>query len=128
MNNGRATWIHLKANGEWQERIIEASRTFRRQYANYPRIQGSFETTLLTHIIMFDWCSENWHRYLNYWECELEKPLNEIRRASISGAEKVLRDVKSVIADQSSSKGPDIGINGLMSEKESTNQGSQAQD
>ncbi|KAI1131152.1 hypothetical protein F5Y10DRAFT_234362 [Nemania abortiva] len=98
--NGRATWIHMKANKLLESRISEAYNSVELlQARNLQTIQGSFTATLLTHLIMFEWCGENWRQYLHYWECELERILTTIRKAPINKIEKVLVDVKSNIAD-----------------------------
>ncbi|KAI0150577.1 hypothetical protein GGR57DRAFT_471933 [Xylariaceae sp. FL1272] len=99
MENGKSTWIHVKANDNLEVRIKEASVAFQRRYANCSQLHASFSTTLLTQIIMFEWCSENWCRYLNYWETELERVLIKIKKAPISKAEKLLTDAKQFLAD-----------------------------
>ncbi|KAI8625924.1 hypothetical protein F5Y19DRAFT_235588 [Xylariaceae sp. FL1651] len=98
LKNGRATWIHVKANDSLEKRIKEVFTSFESfQASDQPTVQSSFSATLLAHIIMFEWCCENWRQYLHHWECELEKILTTIRKAPIHKVEKVLVDVKSSI-------------------------------
>ncbi|KAI3328772.1 hypothetical protein F4824DRAFT_482588 [Ustulina deusta] len=98
--NGKATWVHVKANKLLENRIMEAYNSVEfLQAGNLQTAQGSLSATLLTHLIIFEWCGENWRQYLNHWECELEDILTTIRNAPIHKVEKVLVDVKSNIAD-----------------------------
>ncbi|KAF2971548.1 hypothetical protein GQX73_g1985 [Xylaria multiplex] len=96
--NGKATWIHIKANEILEKRIDEAYNSIKLHQGHNPQtVLGSLSATLLTHLILFEWCGENWRQYLNYWECELGRILTTIRNAPISKVEKLLVDVKSDI-------------------------------
>ncbi|KAI0420958.1 hypothetical protein F5X98DRAFT_312738 [Xylaria grammica] len=107
--NSKATWVHVKANKLLERRIQEAYNSAELLQAHDPQtVQGSLSATLLTHLIMFEWCSENWRQYLDYWECELERILTTIRKAPIHKVEKVLDEVKSNIADVLSSPGSQL--------------------
>ena len=100
VSNGKATWVHIKANKELENRITEAYRSPGFLEAdNLQTPQGSFSATLMTHLIVFEWCGENWRQYLNHWECESEKILTTIKNAPIHKVEKMLVDVNSNIND-----------------------------
>ncbi|KAK5626558.1 hypothetical protein RRF57_002273 [Xylaria bambusicola] len=98
--NGKATWVHLKANKVLERRITEAYTSPEcLEAGDIQTVQGSFSATLMTHLIVFEWCGENWRQYLNHWECELERILTTIRNAPIHKVERMLVDVNSNIAD-----------------------------
>jgi hypothetical protein len=99
IDNGKATWIHVKANNIIQKRIKEATTSAKRlQVKDLQTVQGAFTATLITHLIIFEWCNESWRHYLSYWECELEVILTKIKKAPIKKVEKALMDVNSNIA------------------------------
>ncbi|KAI3324178.1 hypothetical protein HD806DRAFT_543573 [Xylariaceae sp. AK1471] len=99
IDSGRATWIHVKANNVLQKRIKEATTSAKLLQAKYLQtVQGSFTATLMTHLIVFEWCNESWRQYLNHWECEHEAILTKIKNAPIKKVEKALMDVDSNIA------------------------------
>ncbi|KAI0505225.1 hypothetical protein F5B22DRAFT_628666 [Xylaria bambusicola] len=98
--NGKATWVHIKANKLLESRITEAYTS--PEYlepCDIQTVDDSFSATLMTHLIVFEWCGENWRQYLNHWECELERILITIRNAPIHKVERALVDVNSNIAD-----------------------------
>jgi hypothetical protein len=98
IDNGRATWIHVKANNVLEKRIKEATTSAKLLQAKYLQtVQGSFTATLMTHLILFEWCNENWRQYLGHLECEHEAILVKIKNAPIKKVEKALMDFDSNI-------------------------------
>lgn len=60
IENGRALWITIKANDLLQKRVTEASKTFKQlQPSSIQNLQGSFSSTLITHLLYVEWCDEN---------------------------------------------------------------------
>ncbi|KAI1176694.1 hypothetical protein F4777DRAFT_545639 [Nemania sp. FL0916] len=93
IETGRATWIHIKTNDILQERITQATTHAERlQGKAIQTVQGSFSAALLTHLIMIEWCSENWSQYLSYWECQLKNILTKVKTVQIGEVEKDLID------------------------------------
>ncbi|KAI0450230.1 hypothetical protein F5B21DRAFT_508398 [Xylaria acuta] len=89
---GKAAWIHVKANNVLQKRIREATSSGKRlREQDLQTIHGSFTATLMTHLIVFEWCNENWRQYLSHWECELVEILTKIKEAPIKQAAEALQ-------------------------------------
>lgn len=93
VETGRAMWIHIKSNTLLQERITKATTHAEQLQATaIQTVQGSFAATLLTHLIMIEWCAENWSQYLGYWECQVKNVLTKVNKAPIGKVEKGLMD------------------------------------
>ncbi|KAK7981737.1 hypothetical protein PG988_003975, partial [Apiospora saccharicola] len=63
---GNSLWVSTKANGVIRDRIVSATQSFppMRQHA-MQTFEGAFAATLFTHLISFEWCSENWRAYIS---------------------------------------------------------------
>ncbi|KAF2971303.1 hypothetical protein GQX73_g2224 [Xylaria multiplex] len=93
VETGRATWVHIKANALLQERITKATAHAEQLQAKaIQTVQGSFSATLLTHLIMIEWCGENWSQYIGYWECQVKNVLTKVKNAPVGKIEKGLMD------------------------------------
>ncbi|KAJ3567611.1 hypothetical protein NPX13_g6708 [Xylaria arbuscula] len=93
IETGRATWIHIKTNRVLQERITTATAHAKQLRATAVQtLEGSFSATLLTHLIVIEWCAENWSPYLGYWECQVSNVLTKVKKAPIGKVEKGLMD------------------------------------
>lgn len=89
---GKATWIHVKANNVLQTRIKEATSSGKRlREKDLQTIHGSFTATLMTHLIVFEWCNKSWRLYLSHWECELVEILTKIKEAPIKQVDEALQ-------------------------------------
>jgi hypothetical protein len=75
LENGRAMWLTVKANNEIRDRIKEGSESLEAMRASNSANPGSsFAACLITHLIVFDWCAENWRLYLD----DIENDAREI--------------------------------------------------
>ncbi|KAL1988664.1 hypothetical protein VTN96DRAFT_8364 [Rasamsonia emersonii] len=91
MDTGRALWINVKGNDLMQKRITEATKTCRRlQAGSLTDLRGSFAATLVTHLILFEWCGENWRSYISSLESDLRKILKKVNNAPIDDVERAL--------------------------------------
>ncbi|KAI0202365.1 hypothetical protein F4808DRAFT_421310 [Astrocystis sublimbata] len=100
INSGRSTWIHVKANDVLQERIREATTSAKQMRAeDMQTLEGAFTASLMTQLIMFEWCGEGWRQYLSHWEREIDSILTMIKQAPISEAEKALLNVNPTITN-----------------------------
>ncbi|KAI0545156.1 hypothetical protein F4679DRAFT_588779 [Xylaria curta] len=79
--SGSSTWIHVKANNVLRNRIKEATMS-----ANYKADDRHVIEGLATNLVMFEWCKENWHRYLAHLECGLVEILTKLQEAPIKQA------------------------------------------
>lgn len=69
LENGRAMWLTVKANEEIRDRIKEGTESLETMQASCSTSPGSsFAACLMTHLIAFDWCAENWRFYLDDME------------------------------------------------------------
>ncbi|KAI1470360.1 uncharacterized protein F4812DRAFT_449905 [Daldinia caldariorum] len=67
--NGRSLWIVIKGNPLIARRIVSAMEHQRRLRATaITDAETSFIAALEVHMIMIDWCSENWAEYIEYVE------------------------------------------------------------
>ncbi|KAK8051187.1 hypothetical protein PG993_002572 [Apiospora rasikravindrae] len=63
--SGSSLWISTKANKVIHKRIQEATKSFPpMQQHSMQTFEGAFAATLFTHLISFEWCSENWRWYI----------------------------------------------------------------
>ncbi|KAK3320295.1 hypothetical protein B0T19DRAFT_434228 [Cercophora scortea] len=83
---GRAFWLNLKGNDEISNRL-------KKSIPAHPQLQPSaltttetrFAATLLTHLIHFQWCVENWPRYIDYLESLVKGDhLNKVQYGPVS--------------------------------------------
>ncbi|KAI1807216.1 hypothetical protein F4811DRAFT_559992 [Daldinia bambusicola] len=69
VTNGRSLWIVLKGNPLIARRIVSAMEHQRRLRATaITDAETSFIAALEVHMIMIDWCSENWTEYIEHLE------------------------------------------------------------
>ncbi|CCT73159.1 uncharacterized protein FFB20_10579 [Fusarium fujikuroi] len=67
--SGKALWINIKANGLLKERIIEATGdTAILDLGTQDDLQKSFAATLVIHLILLEWCDEDWRTCIR--DCE----------------------------------------------------------
>jgi hypothetical protein len=89
ISQGRALWINIKANDIMQERISKATKMrdgLRPE--SLTSVSGSFAATLITHLIVFEWCAENWRLYISDLERNLDQILAKVRNAPIANVER----------------------------------------
>jgi hypothetical protein len=66
---GKAFWISLKGNKVVRERITQATSTHSQLMpGTLTTPEQKFVATLVTHLILFNWCVENWPRYIDFLE------------------------------------------------------------
>jgi hypothetical protein len=69
VETGRSVWITVKGNDLLQRRIIEDSDDLPvYQGAMGLDVGASFDASLVTHLIFFRWCEENWRWYVRDME------------------------------------------------------------
>ncbi|KAK3372080.1 hypothetical protein B0H63DRAFT_483814 [Podospora didyma] len=67
--NGRTVWITVKGNDVMQQRIIDDTSDLPVLRAAFERdVPASFEASLGTHLIYFQWCEENWRWFVRDME------------------------------------------------------------
>ncbi len=68
---GKAFWVSLKGNSILRKRITESTKP-RKHALRKPEAQatagGRFVATLEVHLVLFQWCVENWPDYISYLE------------------------------------------------------------
>ncbi|KAI0465834.1 hypothetical protein F4859DRAFT_343579 [Xylaria cf. heliscus] len=88
IKNGKATWIHVKANDVLETRIKEAASLAASsakclQVEDRQTVHSLFTMTLTIHLIAFEWCNESWRQYMSYWEGDLVEILTKLKEAPI---------------------------------------------
>lgn len=103
VDNGRAFWINVKANDLMLNRISELEETMEAQKSGTATDRPSvFASTLTTHLVMFEWCSENWRAFVSELEAELGKLLDAAKNAPLVEIEKKLAvDPMALLPSQS---------------------------
>ena len=70
---GQANWIIIKAKGNLRERLAEALRAaILAKQDIYEEMSTKFANSLMCHLVVVDWCAENWRWYVKYLEEQLE--------------------------------------------------------
>jgi hypothetical protein len=89
MKSGQASWIVIKAQDNLRERLTEALTTVLRDNGNmYDSLASKFANTLGCHLVIVDWCAENWRWYIQHFEEQLEEKTSKAlvhRPAGASG-------------------------------------------
>lgn len=84
MENGRAFWLTVKANDEIMERVKDGSKSIEDMRASNLRSLGSsFISSLMTHLIIVDWCAEGWRWYIGSIESEIREVLVRVKSTPI---------------------------------------------
>lgn len=76
LENGRATWITVKANSLLRNRITESKSTTMGTVFGVngtTKIGVSLSASLATHTILCRWAVEEWRWYINYLEAQLQE-------------------------------------------------------
>jgi hypothetical protein len=70
LETGKAFWIIVKGDELIKDRIQESIETCKasKQVMELDSKGNAFATSLATHMVICDWCSENWRWYINYLE------------------------------------------------------------
>lgn len=72
VRNGRSVWISLKGNSLIAQRIWLATKKHRCLKATAITAPGSsFKASLQVHMMIMEWCTENWAEYIDRLEEEL---------------------------------------------------------
>ena len=83
--NGKSLWISMKGN-------YEVSKRLEKSIPVHPQLQPSaldttearLTATLLIHLIIFQWCVENWPNFINFFQRELNLQLEKVRLTPVT--------------------------------------------
>lgn len=83
---GQASWIIVKANAVIREHLVKdvEANSSRRQLDDVSTIEGSFSLALRTHLLIFEWCIENWSDYIGFLENAVERPSALTKGSSVA--------------------------------------------
>ncbi|KAK3324566.1 hypothetical protein B0T19DRAFT_428858 [Cercophora scortea] len=88
---GRSVWVNISANDEMRDRVMDATKTCEDlRPASLNDLCGSFAATLTTHLIAFEWCGENWRRYIGSLESNLRSVLDKVNNVPVEDVERML--------------------------------------
>ena len=74
VETGKATWILIKGNKLMKRRIESSTASSRFRESNDFGTQAkAFAAALATHLIICDWCGDDWRWYINFLEEELQQ-------------------------------------------------------
>jgi hypothetical protein len=85
--NGQTSWIIIKANGVIRKRIAESSQStdkHRRCLNKHQDAKSSFMTALNAHLLIFEWCLENWAAYIAFLGNELQSPSSKQKLVQVT--------------------------------------------
>ncbi|KAK3985628.1 hypothetical protein QBC44DRAFT_154128 [Cladorrhinum sp. PSN332] len=96
---GQSLWINIKANNLVKARIVDAAASCEAlQAQSLSSLCGSFAAALATHLILFEWCTENWRWYNSSLEESLRNILDKVNNAPVEKVEGILRyDAKTLV-------------------------------
>ncbi|KAI0020698.1 hypothetical protein F4780DRAFT_360551 [Xylariomycetidae sp. FL0641] len=85
VHDGRSVWIVLKGSVSMRRRIVAAQQSHQDlQPAAMTSTARSFVATLHIHILVLEWCAENWGEYIDYLEEKRVKKAIEVKVAPIA--------------------------------------------
>ncbi|EXJ67897.1 uncharacterized protein A1O5_09244 [Cladophialophora psammophila CBS 110553] len=80
VQNGHATWIVVKANDIIRGRLKEVSATLLSKSPDtYSSIAKKFTNSLACHLVIVEWCGENWRWCMN----DIEEQLHTLKRRAL---------------------------------------------
>ncbi|KAK4653593.1 hypothetical protein QC762_508290 [Podospora pseudocomata] len=99
LRSGRSLWVNISVNAEMKNRITDAASSYEELTTEaLVDIQGSFSASLTTHLVAFEWCSENWRQYITKLETTLRAIINKVQRAPVGKMESTLAlDTKNLL-------------------------------
>lgn len=80
VGNGRTFWLSLKGNSEVSKRLkrsVPAHPLLRPSALETP--EARFTAALLTHLIIFHWCVENWPQYNTFLQRKVKEAVDGVR-------------------------------------------------
>ncbi len=78
--NGNSFWITVKANAVIKKRVMAATTSFGPLKTEaVATLSGAFIASLFTHLLMFEWCGENWRAFISDKAKELDGVLRKAR-------------------------------------------------
>ncbi|KAK4140569.1 uncharacterized protein C8A04DRAFT_14831 [Dichotomopilus funicola] len=84
LETGRAVYISMKGNPELVNRMREAGHVNRHMLPTTPRTrEKSFIASLQVHLIMLEWCGENWNEYIEEKAVSIHKSSTRVKIASV---------------------------------------------
>ncbi|KPI38055.1 uncharacterized protein AB675_1061 [Cyphellophora attinorum] len=93
--HGQASWIVIKANNALRDRLKELSiSSLAKDHETYTNISKQFAFTLACHLVVIEWCGENWRKYLS----DIEHLILPFRRRAV--VDKVPKFVPEDISGQ----------------------------
>lgn len=87
VQNGRSLWIVLKGNPLIAKRFLASAgshRHLKAKYINSP--ETSFIAALQVHLMIMDWCVEDWADYIDHLETLLENMSTDARMVHVDEA------------------------------------------
>ena len=83
--NGRAFWISLKGNDEVSNRLKKSIPVHPQLRSSALKtVEARFTATLLTHLILFHWCVENWPKHIDFLEGRVKEQLDKVRLGPVT--------------------------------------------
>lgn len=68
----RSVWIVIKGNNLLRKRIKLATQDYLERHPNaWKTTQGGFLSNLNTHLLIFQWCTEQWGKYMDCLDTEM---------------------------------------------------------
>ncbi|EEY16220.1 conserved hypothetical protein [Verticillium alfalfae VaMs.102] len=84
LETGRSFWFTIKADKTIRERIIDGAKTFDALHpTNLADVEGGFKSSLATHLLHLEWCTEGWRWYVDEKEAGIEKILRRVKSAPV---------------------------------------------
>ena len=82
---GKALWISLKGNEQITKRLKKSIPAHSQLCPSaLETAESRFTATLLTHLIIFQWCVENWPQFINFLEGKLNDQLEKVRLGPVT--------------------------------------------
>lgn len=78
IETGKACWMVVKGSNLIRDRIQSATQGTS-ELSSFETTASSFASTLATHLVLCDWCDEDWRWYLTF----LEKRLQDLTRRAL---------------------------------------------
>ncbi|ROV95122.1 hypothetical protein VSDG_05806 [Cytospora chrysosperma] len=84
MEKGRASWLTVKANDEIMERVKDGSKSLEAMRpSSLNSLGSSFISSLMTHLVVVDWCAEGWRWYIGSIESDIREVIVQAKSTPI---------------------------------------------
>jgi len=83
ITNGRCIWIIIKSNDLIRDRVTSSEEPLDHNMTREQKLAAQFASTLANHLLLLEWCTENWASYIDLLEQKATRHAAAIKLAPV---------------------------------------------